>query len=60
MDIVILDMFELVMVVVLVKLYIDVFYVMWDEFVVFVLLGMVFCVFVGVVVEMIECGLVRM
>ena len=53
-------MFELVMVVVLVKLYIDVFYVMWDEFVVFVLLGMVFCVFVGVVVEMIECGLVRM
>lgn len=60
LDIVILDMFELVMVVVLVKLYIDVFYVMWDEFVVFVLLGMVFCVFVGVVVEMIECGLVRM
>ncbi|MFW8211334.1 hypothetical protein, partial [Klebsiella pneumoniae] len=57
---VILDMFELVMVVVLVKLYIDVFYVMWDEFVVFVLLGMVFCVFVGVVVAMIECGLARM
>lgn len=60
LDIVILDMFELVMVVALVKLHIDAFYAMRDEFVAFVLLGMAFCVFAGVAAEMIERGLARM